>query len=143
MQPFEFETALKELEAITAWFESSDADLDQGLAKFERGMELAAALKEHLSLVENKIEKIKLKFDGAPVSAETSTPTGSTPAATAASTPAAASTPTPATAPAVPADPISNVAAAPQDFDRSFSDDEAKSNGEVPGDSYPRVGLFS
>jgi exodeoxyribonuclease VII small subunit len=138
MQPFEFETALKELEAITAWFESSDADLDQGLAKFERGMELAAALKEHLSLVENKIEKIKLKFDGAPVSAETSTP-AEMPAATATSTTAATSTP----APAVPADPISNVAAAQQDFDRSFSDDEAKSNGEVPGDTYPRVGLFS
>jgi len=123
MKQFEFEPALKELETITAWFESSDADLDQGLAKFERGMELAAALKEHLSQVENKIEKIKLKFE---------TPT-STPTPTAA----------PTTPPTVPADPIANVASTPQDFDRSFSDDEAKSNGEVPGDSYPRVGLFS
>jgi exodeoxyribonuclease VII small subunit len=37
---FEFEKALKELEAITLWFESTDVDLDQGLVKFERGMEL-------------------------------------------------------------------------------------------------------
>jgi len=61
--PFEFEPALKELESITAWFESSNADLDQGLTKFERGLELATALKEHLSTVENRIEQIKLKFD--------------------------------------------------------------------------------
>jgi exodeoxyribonuclease VII small subunit len=64
-KPFAFEPALIELEEITAWFESSEADLDQGLAKFERGMELAAQLKEHLAQVENKIEKIKQKFEPA------------------------------------------------------------------------------
>ena len=69
-RPFEFEPALKELESITAWFESTDADLDQGLAKFERGMILAAQLKEHLSAVENKIENIKLKFDAPPTAVE-------------------------------------------------------------------------
>jgi exodeoxyribonuclease VII small subunit len=62
---FAFEPALIELEEITAWFESSEADLDQGLARFERGMELAAQLKEHLAQVENKIEKIKQKFEPA------------------------------------------------------------------------------
>jgi exodeoxyribonuclease VII small subunit len=118
-QPFEFEPALKELDAITTWFESADADLDQGLAKFERGLELAAALKEHLAVVENRIEKIKLKFE-----APTVTPTA----------PATPTEPAPASAASY---------AAPQDFDRSFSDDEAKSNGEVPGDDYPHVGLFS
>jgi exodeoxyribonuclease VII small subunit len=61
-KPFEFEPALKELEEITRWFESSDADLDQGLVKFERGMELAAELKKHLATVENRVEKIKQKF---------------------------------------------------------------------------------
>lgn len=59
---FEFEKALKELEEITAWFESSNVDLDQGLAKFERGMELSAQLKEHLQAVENRVEKIKARF---------------------------------------------------------------------------------
>ncbi len=60
---FEFEKALKELEEITAWFESSDVDLDQGLAKFERGMELSTKLKEHLQAVENRVEKIKARFN--------------------------------------------------------------------------------
>ena len=65
-QTFNFETALKELEDITRWFESSDADLDQGLVKFERGMELASQLKSHLTSVENRVEKIKQRFSAAP-----------------------------------------------------------------------------
>jgi exodeoxyribonuclease VII small subunit len=59
---FEFEKALKELEEITNWFESTDVDLDQGLVKFERGMELAGQLKTHLVTVENRVEKIKQRF---------------------------------------------------------------------------------
>lgn len=66
-KPFEFEKALKELEEITTWFESADVDLDAGLAKFERGMELAAELKTHLSSVENRVEKIRQRFSGAAV----------------------------------------------------------------------------
>jgi exodeoxyribonuclease VII small subunit len=61
-KPFQFEAALAELEEITRWFESSDVDLDAGLAKFERGMELAAQLKQHLQSVENRVEKIKARF---------------------------------------------------------------------------------
>jgi exodeoxyribonuclease VII small subunit len=61
-KPFEFEKALKELEELTAWFESSDVDLDAGLAKFERGMELASELKTHLASVENRVEKIRARF---------------------------------------------------------------------------------
>lgn len=65
-KPFEFERALKELEEITVWFESTDVDLDQGLVKFERGMELAGQLKSHLATVENRVEKIKQRFSAAP-----------------------------------------------------------------------------
>lgn len=65
-KPFEFDKALKELEEITQWFEQSDTDLDAGLVKFERGMELATQLKAHLAGVENRIEKIKQKFSAAP-----------------------------------------------------------------------------
>jgi exodeoxyribonuclease VII small subunit len=61
-KPFEFEKALKELEELTAWFESADVDLDAGLAKFERGMELASELKTHLASVENRVEKIRARF---------------------------------------------------------------------------------
>lgn len=60
--PIKFDEALKELEAITEWFESEDVDLDAGIAKFERGMELAALLKAHLAEAENRVEKIKQKF---------------------------------------------------------------------------------
>ncbi len=61
-KPFEFDRALKELEEITQWFEQADIDLDAGLAKFERGMDLASQLKTHLAEVENRIEKIKRRF---------------------------------------------------------------------------------
>ncbi len=61
-KPFEFEKSLKELEEITGWFESPDVDLDAGLAKFERGMELASELKSHLASVENRVEKIRERF---------------------------------------------------------------------------------
>lgn len=59
---FEFEKALKELEDITNWFESSSVDLDEGITKFERGMELAEELKQHLASVENRVEKIRARF---------------------------------------------------------------------------------
>jgi exodeoxyribonuclease VII small subunit len=65
-KPFEFEKALGELESIAAWFESSDVDLDQGLVKFERGMELAGELKTHLADVENRVDKIKQRFSATP-----------------------------------------------------------------------------
>ncbi len=69
-KPFEFEKALQELEAITAWFEQTDVDLDMGLAKFERGMELAGELKTHLATVENRVEKIRQRFSAAKSSPE-------------------------------------------------------------------------
>lgn len=59
----DFSAKLKELEAITKWFESSEVDLDQALVKFERGMELAGELKNRLQAVENRIEQIKQRFD--------------------------------------------------------------------------------
>ena len=59
----DFAKAFEELEAITRWFEQEDADLDEGLKKFERGLELAAACKERLAEVETKVKDIKKKFD--------------------------------------------------------------------------------
>ena len=60
---FKFETALLELEEITQWFESADVDLDASVAKFERGMKLAAELKDHLAQVQNRIETVRASFD--------------------------------------------------------------------------------
>lgn len=72
----DFAAGLKELEDITAWFEAEDVDLDAALPRFERGMELAANLRAHLKTVENKVEKIKQRFDTveAPPAAEASQP---------------------------------------------------------------------
>ncbi len=61
--PADFGAKLEELEAITAWFESDEVDLNAALAKFERGMQLAGELKTELTTIENRVEKIKAKFD--------------------------------------------------------------------------------
>ena len=62
LKPLNFAQAFEELEAITAWFEKEEVDLDEGLKKFERGLELAKACKDKLSEVENKVKEIKEKF---------------------------------------------------------------------------------
>ena len=62
-QPDDFAKQFNELETVTAWFESDQINLDEGLVKFERGMELVSALKKQLSEIENRVEIIKQKFD--------------------------------------------------------------------------------
>lgn len=58
-----FAKGFEELESITQWFDEQEAlDLDAGLKKFERGLELAAQLREKLSEVEAKVEEINTKF---------------------------------------------------------------------------------
>jgi exodeoxyribonuclease VII small subunit len=52
----------QELEQIAEWFERGDADLDQGLQKFERAMLVADALKTRLSAAENRVKEIKKKY---------------------------------------------------------------------------------
>lgn len=59
----DFSKGFQELEDITRWFDSQETlDLDAGLKKFERGLELASELKKKLTEVENKVEEIKQKF---------------------------------------------------------------------------------
>lgn len=52
-----------ELEEIIEWFEGEDMDLEEGLAKFERGLELAKRCQSRLDEVENKVTEIKSKFE--------------------------------------------------------------------------------
>lgn len=59
----DFGAGLLELEQIANWFESSDIDLEAGLGKFERGMELVLELKQQLQTLENRVEKIQARFD--------------------------------------------------------------------------------
>lgn len=60
---FDFGAKLAELEAITEAIDSEHIDLDEAVTKFERGMELAGQLKEHLRVVENRVQAIKARFD--------------------------------------------------------------------------------
>lgn len=62
-QIINFSKAFKELEQITEWFEKGEVDLDEGLVKFKRGLELAKVCKGKLSEVENKIKELKKKFE--------------------------------------------------------------------------------
>jgi len=57
-----FAEAFKELEGIVQWFEASEVDLEEGLKKFERGLELARKCRSRLAEVENKVAEIKEKF---------------------------------------------------------------------------------
>lgn len=59
----DFGKAFKELEELADWFEKEEPDLDKGLQKFERAMELAALCRDQLSKAEQKINDIKKKFD--------------------------------------------------------------------------------
>lgn len=58
---FNYATALKELEEITTYLESSDVDLDEAIKRFDRGSELASKIEKHLQEAENKVNTIKTK----------------------------------------------------------------------------------
>ena len=54
----DIKSMFEELENIAQWFETSDVDLQIGLQKYERGMELIKNFKSQLKDVENKIKKV-------------------------------------------------------------------------------------
>ncbi|MCW1891635.1 MAG: exodeoxyribonuclease VII small subunit [Candidatus Uhrbacteria bacterium] len=58
----DFSSSFKELEELASWFEHEQPDLDKGLQKFERAMELASQCREQLSKAEQKIQEIKERF---------------------------------------------------------------------------------
>jgi len=63
-QSIDFAKSFEELEKITEWFDSEEQlDLDKGLKQFERGLELAALLKQKLAEIENSVTALKKKFE--------------------------------------------------------------------------------
>lgn len=54
-----------ELEAIIAWFESDEADIDEAAGKYRRGLEIADELQKRLKETKNKITKLKKSFSDA------------------------------------------------------------------------------
>jgi len=69
-EKFNFAQAFSELEKIAEEFENETVDLEVGLKKFERGLELASKLKSKLKEVENRVEVIKSKFESEDKTAE-------------------------------------------------------------------------
>jgi exodeoxyribonuclease VII small subunit len=59
-----FEKALADLEAIVAKLESGDAALDESLALFEKGVQLAKFLRQELEKAEKKIEILLKDAEG-------------------------------------------------------------------------------
>ncbi len=57
------QSQLDELDELLLWFEREDFDVEQALSKYERGMELARAVRTRLKSVENKVEVLSKRFD--------------------------------------------------------------------------------
>lgn len=53
----------RELAGYVEWFESDEVDLDTAIPKYEQAMELLERMEKHLKTAQNKIEKIKAKFE--------------------------------------------------------------------------------
>ncbi|MBI4990691.1 exodeoxyribonuclease VII small subunit [Candidatus Gottesmanbacteria bacterium] len=60
---FDFTKAVSEIEEINQWFQNEDIDLDEGLAKFRRGLELIKKCQTRLKQVENEFTEIKKEFN--------------------------------------------------------------------------------
>jgi len=58
---FKFSKAFEELEKISQWFQSDNIDIDEGLEKYKRGLELIKQCQQKLKEVENKFIELKGK----------------------------------------------------------------------------------
>ncbi len=54
---------MTQLDAVLAWFDQPDIDLDEALQRFDEGVKLTEKLKGRLSGLENKINVLKERFD--------------------------------------------------------------------------------
>lgn len=59
----DFAKAIKELEEINRWFQGEEIDLEEGLAKFRRGLELIKKCRNRLKEAENEFQEIKKEFN--------------------------------------------------------------------------------
>ena len=56
---FKFSKAFQEIEEISQWFQSDNIDIDKGLEKYKRGLELIKKCQKKLKDVENKFIELK------------------------------------------------------------------------------------
>lgn len=61
-EKFNFTDAYEELEKINEWFQEKDIDLDEGLKKYKKGLELIKNCRKRLKEAENQFHDIKKEF---------------------------------------------------------------------------------
>lgn len=54
---------IAELDALLAWFDQPDIDLEEALKKFDQGVALTHSIKDRLRVFENKITVLQQRFD--------------------------------------------------------------------------------
>lgn len=62
-KPFDFQSALAEIEDINAWFEQSDFDPNKAVAKYSRGLQLIKQCQTEFQKIENQVTQIQADFD--------------------------------------------------------------------------------
>ena len=60
-----FEALRQELDAILLELQGDDIDVDEAVAKYERGLTIIKELENYLGAAENRVRDIQAKFDGA------------------------------------------------------------------------------
>lgn len=63
-----FEQAIEELDAIVSTLEQGDLPLEEALAKFERGVQLARLSQKNLQAAEQRVEILLQNDDHSPLS---------------------------------------------------------------------------
>ena len=65
MEKLNLSESLKNLEAITEWFNNQEeVDVEKGLEKVKEGVQLVKASRERLKEVENEFEDVKKELEG-------------------------------------------------------------------------------
>lgn len=62
---FQFNKAFQEIEEISQWFQSDNIDIDKGLEKYKRGLELIKMCQQKLKEVENQFIELKKQSSSA------------------------------------------------------------------------------
>lgn len=59
----DYKTLKAELDDVLDKLQSSDIDVDEAVKLYERGMELTSLLQDQLTAAQNKVTKLRAKFD--------------------------------------------------------------------------------
>ena len=62
-EKFQLENALSELEGIVRKLESKDVTLDDSMELFQKGIELSRKCAEKLTVINGRVEKLKVDID--------------------------------------------------------------------------------